>query len=153
MAKFSETISTLVHALYAFQDEVAPVTKDATNPFFDSRYATLNAVWNTVQPILLKHNLVVIQLPDEDGLTTIIAHTNGEFISSRAQLADISNPQKQGGSITYMRRYALAGLGLVIDEDDDANEATAEVKKTAKPKAKKPVERKLTGAKPKWNKN
>jgi hypothetical protein len=152
MAQFSESISTLVQALHAFQEEVVPVVKDAINPFFDSRYATLNAVWNAIQPILLKHNLVVISLPDGNGLTTVVSHTCGEFITVCAELADIGNPQKQGGSITYMRRYTLAGLGIVIDEDDDANEATEAAKKTAKAKAKKPVERKLTGEKPKWNK-
>jgi hypothetical protein len=151
MAKLSETTTTLFGAIHKFQSEVGKIAKDADNPFFKSRYATLNQVWEGIQPILAKNKLAVIQLPDEDGLTTIIAHVNGEFISTTASMPNIPDAQKHGGYITYMRRYALAGLGLVIDGDDDANELVKGQKAAAK---KEPARSLVTKGTKKWgNKN
>jgi hypothetical protein len=149
MAQFSENIDLVVESLHAFQGEVTAVTKDGDNPFFSSRYATLNAVIDTVRPLLNKNNLVVTQFPDDEGLTTILAHTSGQHITAYAKLANISDPQKQGSSITYMRRYALSSiLGLTTEDDDDAQAATEEVKKTTRKNS--PLARSLTGNKPKW---
>lgn len=151
-ATTSPTLTELFKALFAFQGKVGKVIKDAQNNHFGNTYATLNTVWETVQPVLQECGLVVIQLPEGDGLCTTIAHAeSGEFYTSWAKLATIADPQKQAGSITYMRRYALAGLGLVIDVDDDAETATAEVNRQSKTPARG---RSLTskGSKPKWNK-
>ncbi len=145
----SESIVEITTALHKFQKDVGKVAKDATNPFFKSKYATLNQVWETIQPVLSKNGLAVVQLPDADGLTTIISHTSGEYLQTTATLPNISDPQKHGGSITYMRRYALAGLGLVIDEDDDANAATEAVRGSQE-KPKPGPKRTLTKGKAKW---
>lgn len=119
----------LFEALNAFQAEVVTVAKSADNPFFHSKYASLDAIMKQAQPVLAKHGLAVIQLPTHiDGvpaLRTVVAHVSGESIEDVAPLALLKNdPQSQGSAITYMRRYAYAAaLGIVIDEDDDANGA------------------------------
>lgn len=128
MAQFSSSVTELLTALLEFQKEIGAVTKDSDNPFFKHRYASLKAVWDTVRPLLTKHGLIVSQFPDDEGLTTILAHTSGQCISAYAKLADVKDPQKQASSITYMRRYALSSvLGLVTEEDDDGNAATKDV--------------------------
>ena len=128
MAQFSDSLDVLLPALLEFQKKIGAVAKDADNPFFKSRYASLKAVWDTVRPLLTKQGLIVSQFPDDEGLTTILAHTSGQYISAYAKLANVADPQKQASSITYMRRYALSSvLGLVTEEDDDGNAATKDV--------------------------
>jgi hypothetical protein len=40
------------------------------------------------------------------------------------RMKDLNNPQQQGSAITYARRYALASIFNLNQEDDDANSAT-----------------------------
>jgi len=48
-------------------EEVENVVKDATNPFFKSKYASLENVIETVRPHLAKHGLSFSQFPDGMG--------------------------------------------------------------------------------------
>lgn len=129
----SETIGDIAAAIVHVQSRLEPATKDATNPHFRSRYATLNAVWDAVRPLLADAGLAVIQMPvsaapGHVGLTTRLVHAeSGEWIESEvtAPLAK-QDAQGVGSAITYLRRYSLAAsLGVVADEDDDANAASA----------------------------
>ncbi len=123
-------IQELAKALNAFQAELVSVGKTADNPFFKSKYAELGAIMKEAQPVLTKHGLAVMQLPDNiDGkpaLTTIVMHTSGQ--SQRATVPLIlakDDPQGLGSAITYERRYSYAAaLQIVIDEDDDGNRAS-----------------------------
>jgi hypothetical protein len=100
----SESIKMLASA---FQAEVENVAKDGTNPFFKSKYATLENVITTVKPTLVKHGLSYAQFPQERGLYTIVMHTSGEFIGAwSAFVINDETPQGQGSAITYLRRYA-----------------------------------------------
>lgn len=122
----SDSIKELATALIAFQKEVGGVTKDGTNPHFRSKFATLDNVIATIKAPLIKNGLTFSQFPDGAGLTTIIMHKSGEWISSTSDLfLDKETPQGQGSAYTYGRRYALAAaLGLATEVDDDGNEAS-----------------------------
>lgn len=126
----SPTIAKLAAALTDFQAAVPSVLKDSTNPFFKSKYATLENFINTIKPHLKKSGLSYSQLPDADGLTTVIMHSSGEWLKATASLhLSKQDPQGQGSAITYMRRYALgAALGLATEEDDDGNAASKPMK-------------------------
>lgn len=130
----SETINDLVKALVAFHTEIGTIKKDSTNPFFNSKYASLSQVLSQVLPVLSKNGLTIIQAPSEDGLTTTLAHSSGQYISSQMRLMPVkADPQAQGSAITYARRYAVASiLSLNIDEDDDANAATQSAQQVQK---------------------
>lgn len=121
----SESIKNVMTALGAFQGEALKITKDATNPHFKSKYASLAAILDVIQPILTKCNLVFTQVPEESThLITMLFHTvSGEYIESRYELkAANATPQGIGSAITYARRYSLTSLlGLNIDDDDDGN--------------------------------
>lgn len=122
----SESTKEIAKALAQFQAKVEKVTKDATNPFFKSKYASLENVIDTVAAPMILNGLSFAQFPDGDGLTTIIMHESGEWISATAKLELKGHtPQDQGSAITYMRRYALsAALGLATEDDDDGNAAS-----------------------------
>src|SRR5215210_9397470 len=129
----SESITKLAGALAAFQGEVENVKKDSTNPFFKSKYASLENVISTVKPLLAKNGLSYSQRPSgENELSTILMHLSGEWIGATAKMTPKdSSPQAQGSAMTYMRRYALSALlGLATEDDDDGNEASKPVKKT-----------------------
>jgi hypothetical protein len=129
--KTSETLNELATALAGFQGEAEVVSKDSTNPFFKSRYASLPNVVKSAAPLLAKHGLSVSQFlgHDElgDTLTTILLHKSGQYIADTMHLRPIKDdPQAQGSATTYGRRYAyMAATGLVADEDDDGNHASA----------------------------
>lgn len=112
----------LFEALIAFQAEVPAIKKDSTNPFFKSKYASLDTIVETIKPLMKKHGLGFMQFPaGENELKTVIIHKSGEALSDSCKLELVKNtPQDQGSAITYMRRYALsAALGLVTEDDTD----------------------------------
>jgi hypothetical protein len=145
--KTSESITNIAVALHKFHGLMGKVGKDATNPHFKNKYASLSNIIEATTPHLNAVGLSIIQLPCESGLETMLLHTSGEYISSVSltPCKDASNPQALGSALTYARRYALgAVLSLNIDEDDDAQRAT--VAPVAQPKAKA----ELTPSHPKW---
>src|SRR5262249_23204026 len=54
-------------------------------------------------------------------LTTVLAHSSGEWVSSEwpvCQITDIASAQRMGAALTYARRYALFTLVGIAGEDD-----------------------------------
>jgi hypothetical protein len=126
--KNSEQINELAVALNKAQADFMVAKKDAKNPFFKSKYATLNAVYEAVAEALLKNGLSVIQPIVGDAVETTLVHTSGQFITSACPIvcAKQNDPQAMGSAITYARRYSLASLlGVMTDDDDDGEKAMA----------------------------
>lgn len=126
----SENITELAAALCKAQAEIEGAEKDAVNPAFRSRYATLGSIWNTVREPLTKHGLCIVQTPTEAqeghlGLTTTLLHATGQFVSGTIQIPmPKHDPQGYGSALTYARRYGLSAMvGVCADDDDDAESA------------------------------
>ena len=85
-------------------------------------------VLNTVRPVFASHGLSVSQCPSyEQGIVsveTVLMHSSGQWMSSVIS-APISklDAQSVGSAITYCRRYSLAAVAGIAQEDDDANSA------------------------------
>ena len=146
----SESITELAKALVKFHSVMGKVSKDAKNPFFKNNYASLSNIIEAVTKPLNDNGLSVLQLPSIEGLTTLLLHESGEWISSvsATPVKDATDPQKLGSAITYARRYALGAiLSLNIDEDDDGQKANKPLSqqptKMAKPIAAKPKEKEV----------
>ena len=123
----SQSIKAIAKALGLFQIKMQPLKKDATNPFFKSKYVTLNNILENIEEPLRECGLVFTQFPDGDCLTTILIHIEtGEYFQACYQLHPVKqDPQAIGSAITYARRYALGAiLALNIDTDDDGNSAS-----------------------------
>ena len=58
------------------------------------------------------------------SLTTVLAHSSGEWIASDwpvCALSEMATPRRMGAALTYARRYALFTLvGIAGEEDLDA---------------------------------
>lgn len=122
----SDSIKELATAMSKFQGSMEAITKDATNPFFKSKYASLSNIIEDTRAPLSKAGLSYAQFPSGDSeLTTILMHTSGEYMAASYQMKPTDpKPQSVGSAITYARRYALCAiLGLQV-EDDDGNEAS-----------------------------
>lgn len=137
----SETIQAISAALSAFNGDCPEVVFDKENTFLKNKYATLGAILKTVRPVMAKHGLMVVQGLEADGLTTRIIHTSGEWIESTAPMIQPgeekgkSAAQVYGSIITYMRRYMVtAALGIVSDDDTDAQQAPPKNKTPQTPK-------------------
>lgn len=124
----SPSIKNIASALLLFHMKVDTIKKDANNPFFKSKYASLSNILDHIQVPLSESGIAYCQVPTgEGGLTTIIMHAeSGEFIIGEYIMKPTKNdPQGVGSAITYQRRYALcAVLGLNIEDDDDGNSAS-----------------------------
>lgn len=126
----SPEIDKLVTAIATAQLAMIPAKKDATNPFFHSKYADLPAVWDSLEPFRV-NGIAITQSPMEspDGyivLETQLTHTSGQWMRSRLKMRVAKDdPQGAGSALTYARRYALGCMtGLVTEEDDDGNAAS-----------------------------
>lgn len=117
---------TLSTKLLEAQKEIGAIKRTKENPYYQSKYADINAILAEVKPILNRHGLVLLQglssLEGKFGLSTAIVDADtGQEIRETCPLPEIADPQKQGSAITYFRRYAIQSLLALEAEDDDAN--------------------------------
>lgn len=131
----------IYEAIFNLQSEIGAIPKNASNPFHKSKYATLDAIWDTLHPLLQKHGLLVLQ-PIEVGaqgtvkVVTVIRHLgSGTQVSSEIEMPLVKmDPQAAGSAITYSRRYGISSLlSLQTDSDDDGNAASGVAGKKPKP--------------------
>ena len=129
----SESIANLAKALSIVQGKLTYAKKDSANPFFKSKYADLDSVWDACRDLLSANGLAVSQFPgtyselDKSmSLITILTHESGEWISQEMSVPMSKvDAQGAGSCISYMRRYALAAVVGVVQADDDGNAASS----------------------------
>jgi ERF superfamily protein len=132
----SESIGTIAAALAKAQAELTNPEKSLIATIRSAfprerdrtfRYAPLSSGLDIVRKGLGRHEIATIQATaiDKDGgllrLTTVLAHSSGEWISSEwpvCQITDIASAQRMGAALTYARRYALFTLVGIAGEDD-----------------------------------
>lgn len=128
-------MKNLLKALAKFNTLCGPIVKDASNPFFKSKYATLDAIQEHIRKPLAEAGLVVSQptkcLEGQAMVVSTLFHVeSGESIYSEFPVVvGKHTAQDYGSAVTYAKRYSLTGLLniTVQDEDDDGNKATASV--------------------------
>jgi hypothetical protein len=134
----TETIE-LNKALAKVQKAVLSAPKDATNPHFGRKYATLAGVLEVIRAPLADNGFALIQDADTDlekqtvGVTTRLIHESGAELTSARLSAPLKmeftkdgkqlppGVQQIGSLVTYLRRYSLCAFLSVAVEDDDGN--------------------------------
>lgn len=128
-AKYQPLRSDLkvAEALMRAQEKFMPVLKDTDNPFFKSKYATLDGVIAAVRPALREQGLVILQKnirrDNEVGILTRLIHVESgeETTSELFAPPEKLNSQGIGSVLTYLRRYEYLTITGAAPEDDDAN--------------------------------
>ena len=125
----SQDITEISKALAIVQKTLDRAAKSTKNEFLSTKYADLTTVWNCLRDILPDNGFSVTQvmspIDGKDYLVTILFHTSGQWIKSIAPLViEKLTSQNVGKAITYQRRYSLAAIVGVCQEDDDGNEST-----------------------------
>jgi hypothetical protein len=132
--QMSEKIDLLAASLAVAQGAIENAAKDSDNPFFKSKYADLASIRDAIRKPFADNQLAVMQPVSVDGskvtVTTILAHSSGQWVQSELTMAaqrqvqgggweKVDTPQAIGSAIAYARRYALAAIAAVATEDDD----------------------------------
>ncbi|WP_058183578.1 ERF family protein [Mastigocoleus testarum] len=124
----------IIPALIKAKKNFKKISKDAVNPYFKSRYATLDAVLDATENALAEKGLTIVQVVEGYTLQTFLYHESGEFLQSNYPLPETTDSQKLGAAITYARRYAIcAMLSIIADEDDDGNHSSSTKSTSNKP--------------------
>ena len=136
MHRSSETFAALASALAKAQAHLVNPEKSLTATIRTGRagetersfrYAPLSSGLEIVRKTLSEQEIAVIQTTAVDqgsrmlNLTTLLAHSSGEWIASHwpvCPIAEIASPQRMGAALTYARRYALFTLVGIAGEDD-----------------------------------
>ena len=136
MQRSSESIACLAAALAKAQAELTNPEKslvatirpngpgEAERSF---RYAPLSSGLDIVRKTLGQHEIATVQTTAIDqtagivNLTTVLAHSSGEWIASDwpvCAISETATPHRMGAALTYARRYALFTLVGIAGEDD-----------------------------------
>ena len=157
----SEEIDKLATALAKFQGSLEQPSlnsevnvKTKTGGEYKFKYADLSECKRAAKQPLADNELSVCQLIEDDySIRTILLHSSGQWISSKVRMpSNTADAQSIGSAITYAKRYAFCAiLGIVADDDEDANIASGNTtqkeqpleqpKKTTNSKVKKELTR------------
>ena len=137
MHRSSESVAALATALAKAQGELVNPEKSLTATIRTAngngetersfRYASLSSGLDIIRKTLGRHEIATVQATAIDqttgivNLTTVLAHTSGEWVSSDwpvCPLSDMATPRRMGAALTYARRYALFTLVGIAGEDD-----------------------------------
>jgi hypothetical protein len=133
----SETIGTIAGALAKAQAELTNPEKSLVATIRTNgpagaversfRYASLSSGLEIVRKTLSQHEIATVQSTAVDhtagivNLTTVLAHSSGEWIASNwpvCAISETATPHRMGAALTYARRYALFTLVGIAGEDD-----------------------------------
>jgi len=136
MQRSSESIASLAAALAKAQGELINPEKTLTATIRSDgprgaeqtfRYASLSSGLDIVRKTLGQHEIATVQTTAIDqaagvvNLTTVLAHSSGEWIASDwpvCAISETATPHRMGAALTYARRYALFTLVGIAGEDD-----------------------------------
>jgi hypothetical protein len=128
----------ILKKLLDIQKQNISIKKDKQNEFFKSNYATLNEVLSKIKKPLNDAGIVILQIPQRDGLITKLIDTTEKeesFVECFMPYVETTTAQKLGSCNTYNRRYSLVTLLGLEDDDDDGNIASESgIEMSAKPK-------------------
>jgi hypothetical protein len=136
MQRSSPSIAALATALAKAQTELTNPEKSLIGTIEPEsakggarhfRYAPLSSGLEIVRKTLGQHEIATVQTTAIDqtagivNLTTVLAHSSGEWIASDwpvCPIGETETPHRMGAALTYGRRYALFTLVGIAGEDD-----------------------------------
>ena len=135
--EFSKEFDKIFKSLQLFQCNYTSPKKDSNGQVGGRTYGyvSLDALLDHIRPQLCEVGCFVMQHIEQDVLTTLVCHNEGQWIKSSMRLRDndprkskdgrhlTSSVQDMGGGLTYLKRYAICAiLAISIDTDNDGKE-------------------------------
>jgi len=130
MQRSSESVGALASALAKAQAKLVNPEKSLTGMIRAAapgegkrtfRYAPLSSGLDIVRKTLGQHKIATVQTTAIDqasgivNLTTVLAHSSGEWIASDwpvCPIAEMASPQRMGAALTYARRSRCSRLSV-----------------------------------------
>jgi hypothetical protein len=152
MHRSSESIASLAAALAKAQMALTNPEKSLTGtlpgnrpdePGRTFRYASLSSGLDIVRKVLGQHEIATLQttMIDQDiqtvSLTTMLAHSSGEWIASDwpvCTLSEMAAPRRMGAALTYARRYGLFTLVGIAEKMTSMHRISWESRQKARPR-------------------
>lgn len=122
----------LMHAFINCKADIKGALIDSVNPYYNSKYTSLESVLNAISDPVDKWDLFIYHLHgyeiDKPILRTTLLHkpTTQSIVSITPLMIPRNDMQALGGAITFAKRYALVSLFSIPskdDMDDDGNES------------------------------
>ena len=111
--------------LFNIQKQNILLTADAKNPFYNSKYISIENIMATLKPLLEKEWLLLFHSVENTVVKTSVYDTETETeVSSFFPINATLDAQKKGAEITYGKRYNLVALFCIVEDDDDGNFAS-----------------------------
>lgn len=117
-----EDMKSFIGDLITMQKAVKNALKDASNPYFKSKYSSLGSIFDACKEACNNSNFFIShdngRISGEWIATTSLLHTTGHKIVSSYVIPNGLNVQDFGKTTLYYRRYLLAPLVGVVTTDD-----------------------------------
>jgi ERF superfamily len=120
----------LTAALAAAQAEFSVARPRKENPYYKTKYETLADLINASRDALCKNGLSVSfpmspGIDDAEMITCLLSHSSGQELQSSIRLMQHrGDPRARVSEIEYLKRMLYSALiGVVADDDDDADKA------------------------------
>ena len=150
----SEDVGELMTALAKAQGAFEAATKDSANSFYDSRYADLATIIKASRKPLSENGIAMFHsvsadLERQTASATAYLFLGNQFISASLEIPAVGkskdnkdrfDAQTIGAAQTYCRRYTIAPLLGIAQEDDDGNTVARDDAKKFGKKTPDPVQ-------------
>jgi hypothetical protein len=131
LLEMSQDIGELAKALPGAQGAIAKITRDAANPHFNSRYASLTEIADAVLAAMNNAGFTVLQPARFAGANVVdvetwLLHASAQWLRATHSVpVSRVDAQGVGSALTYARRQALQSFFVVAPqgEDDDGEGA------------------------------
>jgi hypothetical protein len=137
---------TDIHKRYfEFYSELAELSlvTDSRNPHFKNQYASINAYFDLVKPLAIKHGFMLESIRRRHGTEPMlisvavqVTDKSGEVVKATEFVVNLDQPLADvGGCLTYGTRYAIRdmfALPTEIDQDAPARSDASATKYTFK---------------------
>lgn len=122
-AASSSELGLLFAALSKVQAALPGLPALALNEQVGTPYISLATILSNAQPLLLQHELSLVQMPHGGCLRTILGHSSGQHLVSDTPVlldsVELSGMQSYARSVSFARRIAAAAILGVIHLDND----------------------------------
>ena len=125
----------LYQRLLAAKQNFGTIVKNKVNPRFKSKYTDLDTIIAAIEPALNAEGLLLVGIcqPMSNDAWVIgyrlVNKDNPDDKTEQTIPTKDFDPQKQGGAITYLRRYVLGLMfNLTTEEDDEGNSVSEQLK-------------------------